>query len=235
MGSAMDRARTTTRSRSLSSGARRRPGFTLLETMLALVIIGVGVLAFVDAQNAFIKQTSWSSHAQAGAYLANEVRELLVRKSRHDPVTGLFYDTSGGAGGPILIGWGAEDGEATVDDYDDFDDFDGLRFGEGGTHAGPINAFGEVIPQIDATGAVVLGGTGTPIPLRGWTQEVYIEKVDPLNFTTVLADGYPTPAAGVTPPRDVDEFPLRVTVIAKYRGPYDSTAEEMARVTWIVP
>ena len=76
-------------------GSATRPatharGFTLLETSMAMVIIGVGVLAFVDAQKAFITNNNWSSHAATGAYLANEVRELARRLPRHDPVTGLY-------------------------------------------------------------------------------------------------------------------------------------------------
>ena len=58
-------------------------GFTLLETMLALVIIGVGVLAFVDAQTSFIRSNNWSSQAATGMLLANEIRELTRTLPRH--------------------------------------------------------------------------------------------------------------------------------------------------------
>jgi len=83
----------------MTRGFTRRPignrrGFTLLETSMALVIIGVGVLAFVEAQNAFIKNNTWSSQAATATLLAGEIRERTRRLPRHDPVTGLYIETS---------------------------------------------------------------------------------------------------------------------------------------------
>ena len=51
-------------------------GFTLIETALAVVIIGVGVIAMVDAQRAFMQSNAWSNHAATATYLANEIREM---------------------------------------------------------------------------------------------------------------------------------------------------------------
>ena len=126
-------------------------GFTLLETSLALVIIGVGVLAFVEAQQSFVKNNSWSSQAATGAYLANEIREFSRRLPRHDPVIGLYLDA---ANGNALVGWGLEGGETDVTDINDVDDLDGITFGAGG-YPGPINAMGELVPQTDANGRVL--------------------------------------------------------------------------------
>src|SRR5262245_48150477 len=130
--------------------------FTLLETMMALVIIGVGVLAFVDAQASFTRSNNWSSQAATGYLLANEVREFTRHLKRHDPVTGLVLVTSGGS--QVLQGWGRENNELTIDDLDDLDDLDGVTFGLGGTYAGPIDAFGHVIPQIGPDGAILMNG-----------------------------------------------------------------------------
>src|SRR4051812_41036160 len=113
-------------SRSLARAAGRG-AFTLLETMMALVIIGVGVLAFVDAQSSFARSNAWSSQAATGMLLANEVREFSRRLTRHDPVTGLILTGSGAS--VVLQGWGREPGEVTVGDIDDLDDLDGVRFG----------------------------------------------------------------------------------------------------------
>src|SRR6185295_13822857 len=107
------------------SSARR--AFTLLETMMALIIIGVGVLAFVDAQTSFARSNNWSSQAATGYLLANEVREFSRHLKRHDPVTGLVIVGSGAS--QTLVGWGREGGELTVDDIDDLDDLDGVTFG----------------------------------------------------------------------------------------------------------
>lgn len=71
---------------------RARPdGFTLLETALAIIIVGSGVLAILYAQMAFHRQNDWSTHTSTATFLANEIREMTVRLSPHDPVTGSVY------------------------------------------------------------------------------------------------------------------------------------------------
>src|SRR5436309_1842325 len=108
-----------------STTRSRRPAFTLIETAMATVIIGVGVVALVEAQQAFMHTNGWSSQAATATFLANEIREMTRRLPRHDPVTGLF--TTGGGGGPVtVVGWGREPSDVTVQDFDDVDDFDGL-------------------------------------------------------------------------------------------------------------
>lgn len=215
--------------RPLAKVARR--GFTLLETSLALVIIGVGVLAFVEAQTAFIRQNNWSSQAATAAYLANEIRELSRRLPRHDPVIGLYIDA---ANGNQLVGWGLERNGSTAADINDIDDLDGVTFGEGGTFQGPINANGDIIPAITVDGEVINGSNGSPESLVGWSQRVYVEKVDPLNFGTVRADSYLEAPSGQNPGRTVDQFPLRVTVVVQYQGPEDGAPQEITRVMWVV-
>ncbi len=213
--------------------ARAAGGFTLIETSLALVIIGVGVLAFIEAQNSFIRDNAWSSEAATATLLATEIRELSRKLPRHDPVTGLWLEGTGTAA--VLHGWGPDAGETVVEDFDDIDDFDGVRFGADGDLPGPINAFGQVVPAMDASGNVILGDDEKPLPLQGWSQTVMVEKVDPFDFSTVRPDKYSEPAAGSFPGRSVDQYPLRVTVIVEYQGPNDAAAREVARVVWVVP
>ena len=117
-----------------------------METALAIVIVGTGVLAIMYAQSAFHQQNDWSTHTSAGTFLANELREMTVRLPRHDPVTGRAF-------------WGPEDNELTIDDFDDLDDFDG-EFGEGIMFSaedgnGPINAMREVIPNMDGWAQII--------------------------------------------------------------------------------
>ncbi len=129
----------------------RRTGFTLIETALATIIVGVGVLAIVSAQQAFHQKNSWSTHASTATFLGNEIREMTMLLPRHDPVTGAEI-------------WGAEDNELSVDDFDDLDDFDGdgdgliFSFGLGN---GPINALRQIIPNMD-----------------GWAQTVTVTNID---------------------------------------------------------
>jgi prepilin-type N-terminal cleavage/methylation domain-containing protein len=224
--------------RSRTGPGRRHRGFTLIETALTTVIIGVGVLALIEAQQTFLRATAWSSHAATATHLANEVRELTRKLPRHDPVTGLYFDENN-----VLRGWGPETGESALQDLDDIDDFDGLRLSFEGTPGvadadlpGPIDGFGSVIPEVLNDGTVLLDVNGNPMPLRGWAQVVLVEKIDPFNTGNVL-----DPAAVVAPQLPdfegvpVDKFPLRVTVEVRFLGPYDTAEETIATVVWIVP
>lgn len=199
---------------------------------MSLVIIGVGVLAFVDAQASFSRTNAWSSQAATGMLLANEVRELSRRLPRHDPVTGLALVGTGPSA--VVVGWGRETGEFTVDDIDDLDDLSGLSFGLGGTFPGPVDAFGTIVPDISPEGDVVLNPDGTPRPLTGWTQHVQVEKLDPYNFSTVRMPAYEQVANGGLPRIAVDKFPLRVTVTVRYQGAGQSQSTEVTKLTWIV-
>ncbi len=218
----------------------RATGFTLIETALATVIIGVGLLAMIDAQQSFIKTNTWSSHTASGTFLANEIREMTRMLPKHDPIVGLSLDDDGG-GGTVLTGWGPNAAEFGLIDFDDIDDFDGITFAYDGTAdiadgdlPGPVNAFGEVVPQIDLNGSIVMDG-GVEVPLDGWRQTVIVEKVDPFDTSVVLADDYVESASGAFEGLGVGQFPVRVTVIVTYQRPGELMGEEVARVSWIVP
>lgn len=227
----------STRRKGVSSG-----GFTIIEAAMATVIIGVGVVAMVEAQQAFLISNVWSSHSATGAYLANEIREMTRTLPRHDPVTSLYIIPGEGADPDQLFGWGRETGEVTVDDFDDLDDFNGILFSDVGTTdpsdgdlPGPINSFGEVIMEIAADGSIVMTPGGdeeappTQVPMIGWSQQVFAEKVNPFNTAEVIAPG----AANVT--TAIDDFPVRMTVIVNYQGPWATAPEEVTRLVWIVP
>ncbi len=142
---------------------RHRGGFTLIETALATIIVGVGVLAMVSAQAAFHRQNAFSTHATTAMALANEVREMTWNLAQRDPVTGDAF-------------WGPEANETWVGDFDDLDDFDGSA-GNGWVFDadldnGPINARREVIGNMD-----------------GWAQTIRVFNVNPFNNTERWADG----------------------------------------------
>ena len=86
-------------------------GFTLVETALATVIIGTGVLAMISAQQVLLEKNNWSTMANTATLLGNEIREMTLNLPRHDPVTGTAF-------------WGPEPDEVDVEDFDDVDDFD---------------------------------------------------------------------------------------------------------------
>jgi len=145
---------------------RKQPrGFTLIESALATIIVGVGVLSIMTAQAAFHKQNHWSTHASTAARLGNEIREMTLNLPRLDPVTG-------------AIVWGAEANETAVTDFDDLDDFDGDGGGlvfSAELGNGPLNAQREIIPD-----------------MTGWEQVVTVKNVDPFDITSVEADGSTT-------------------------------------------
>jgi len=127
------------------------------------MIVGIGVIAVVTAQQAFIRQNEWSTHASTAQRLGNEIRELTLRLPQRDPVTGAEF-------------WGPEPDEASVEDYDDLDDFDGEE-GDGIVFSsalgnGPISALGEPIPDME-----------------GWSQRVLVENVDPFDLVRTVPDG----------------------------------------------
>ena len=198
-----------------------------------MVIVLVGVVAMVEAQRTFMRSNSWSSHEATASHLANELRERMRSLPRHDPTIGLSFGT--GPSGPVLVGLGAEPGEVTVEDFDDIDDYNGITFGGGGQFDGPIDSFGRVIPEIDMDGEVVLDTNGVPVPLRGWSQSVEVVKVHPLNLTQELDWSTTEAAAPPFPGRNVDQYPLRVTVTVNYQGPLDPEPEAVTRLWWIVP
>jgi prepilin-type N-terminal cleavage/methylation domain-containing protein len=160
-----------------ATGARRRAvrarrGFTLIETALATIIVGVGVLAMVSAQAAFHQKNAWSTHASIATALANELREMTWNLPQHDPVTGDSY-------------WGPDAGESlTIADFDDLDDFDGYGNGlefSADAGNGPVNARREIIPN-----------------MAGWSQIIRVFNVDPFNIA-YDPDNYATlPADGTT-------------------------------------
>lgn len=138
-------------------------GFTLIEAALATVIVGVGVLAIVEAQQSFHRKNLWAVQSGVATRLGNEIREMTLNLPRHDPVTGTAR-------------WGPETGEETLGDFDDLDDFDGGD-GQGTIFSaalgnGPISARREPIPG-----------------LEGWSQVVRVRNVHAFEITRTVPDG----------------------------------------------
>lgn len=220
-------------------------GFTLLETGLAIVIIGVGVLAMIEAQSAFIQRNAWSTHSSTATFLANELRELTRGWPRHDRFSGgLYFEDP--AAHTNFRGWGPEAGEVSILDFDDLDDLDGVVFGDAPAPdlpgpvslrlAGPVGAFRQMITETDWNGGTVQVG-GVNQPMRGWSQYVMVDKVDPADFALAppYSNDYFVAPAGGAPGIEVDQFPVRVTVVILHQSDVEAGAQEIARVVWVVP
>jgi type II secretory pathway pseudopilin PulG len=108
-----------------------RRGFWLVESAIAISVIGIGMVAVVGSQQAWHIQAVASEELATGMRLATEIREMSLLLPANDPITGSAV-------------WGAEMGEIIPVDIDDLDDLDDVIFAEAdGT--GPIDATGTII------------------------------------------------------------------------------------------
>jgi len=97
----------------------KREAFTLIEALIAVVIIGLAIASLVAANIAFTAANSAGANLSTAEFLAEQVRELLAPLPVIDPQAGAAT-------------FGAE--EASLAQYDDLDDFDNKTFSP------PINA-----------------------------------------------------------------------------------------------
>ena len=86
-------------------------GFTLLEVMLAMTILGVGVLTIGLAQLSAIKISSRSEHMSQAMYLAQEQMEAFMAMPQTSPFLDLAVVDANDPGG--LIDIDATDNDAT--------------------------------------------------------------------------------------------------------------------------
>lgn len=217
---------------------RRRPprprGFTLLETSLAIVIIGVGVLAMLEAQQAFLVKNAWSTQSTTATLIAAEIREMTRDMPRHDKFSGgLYFEDQENMTG--FQGWGPEAGESELVDFDDLDDFDGVMFGDAAPEGvtivrrlpGPVDAFRSVITETLWSGDTATDEDGDDLPMAGWSQFVEVSKVSPQDYTQPVANDHFESSVAV------DKFPVRVTVTIYHQGPFDAQPNEITQSSWV--
>lgn len=112
-----------------------RRGFWLVESAIAIAVIGVGVVAVVGSQQAWHIQAVASEKLTTGMRLATEIREMSLLLPANDPITGTAV-------------WGIELGENVPMDIDDLDDLDGQTFASSSS-SGPLDATGTTIVGMD--------------------------------------------------------------------------------------
>jgi len=88
-------------------------GFTLVEVLIAVILVGLAIAALVVASNSFTIANNAGTDLTTAEFLVEQIRELTALLPVIDPQTGT--DT-----------FGAE--EANLAGYDDLDDFDGATF-----------------------------------------------------------------------------------------------------------
>jgi prepilin-type N-terminal cleavage/methylation domain-containing protein len=90
-----------------------RDGFTLIEVLIAILLVGLAIVSLVSANGAFTQANGAGAELSTAEFLIVQIRELsTVLKVIDDPNTPTF---------------GPETGE-TLADYDDLDDFHGAVF-----------------------------------------------------------------------------------------------------------
>ena len=107
-------------------------GFTLIEVMIATILIGVAVAALVGANAAHTMVNDAGARLSTAEFLLEQIRELTVNLPVVDPEN----DTS----------FGAEESDPNA--YDDIDDYDGS--GSGTTFSPPIDASGTVLTSFSS-------------------------------------------------------------------------------------
>lgn len=93
--------------------ARRRQGFTLLEILIAVILVGVSIAALVVANTSFTLANGTGADISTAEFLVEQMRELTATLPVMDP------DTTSPT-------FGLE--EMTLADHDDVDDFDNFAF-----------------------------------------------------------------------------------------------------------
>ena len=193
-----------TRGRNAATHAR---AFTLIETTLTTIIVGLAITALVKLVLTNTQQNRYTQRLTTGSLLADNCREMMAGLPFNDPAFGTTT-------------FGPEAGEslATYNDIDDFDGFDSTVRPDipAGQPVGPVDAARRVITE------TVGGVTQVPIEWRNWRQQIAVDPlVDPNNLNTVAAK--PNTA------RVCD----RVTVTISYLPPGSTTWEQVVQLRWL--
>ena len=107
----------------------KRRGFTLVEVLLAIVVISLALVSLLAANSAFTQCNAAGTNLSTAEFLIEQIKELTAPLPVIDPVDGI----------PTF---GAEEGSLSL--YDDLDDFDGRTFSP------PINANRQPLSDLPA-------------------------------------------------------------------------------------
>jgi Tfp pilus assembly protein PilV len=185
---------------------RRGRGFTLIETTLTTIIVGLAITALVKQVMTSTQQNRYTQRLTTGCLLADNCREMMSGIPFNDPANG-------------TLSFGPEGGEtlATFNDVDDFDGFDSTVRADiaSGQPVGPVDAARRVITE------TVGGVAQVPVEWRNWRQQIAVDPVDPNNLNTV----YPKP--------NTARVGIRITVTISYMAPGTGTWEQVTQLRWL--
>ena len=89
-------------------------GFTLIEVMIAIILVGLAIASLVGANSAFTQANGAGTELSTAEFLLEQIKELTATLAVVDPTT-------------TTTTFGPETGE-TLTTYDDLDDFDNKTF-----------------------------------------------------------------------------------------------------------
>lgn len=136
-------------------------GFTLIEVMIATILIGMAVAALVGANAAHTMVNDAGARLSTAEFLLEQIRERTATMPVVEPGTADDDYSS--------FGIEADEDENDPNDYDDVDDFDGD--GDGTEFSPPIDASANELDSFSS-----------------YIQAVTVHKVDPNNFQTSWTD-----------------------------------------------
>jgi type II secretory pathway pseudopilin PulG len=138
---------------------KRSQGFSLLEILISVLLVGLSITALVIANSSFTTANATGADISTAEFLIEQIRELTATLPVMDPaLTPATWTTLG-----------PEAGESTVASYDDVDDFDGFNS--------------------TVLGAPIDAGKNTLAHLAAFSQQVIVQNVSASNFSSAAADG----------------------------------------------
>ncbi len=95
--------------------SKRREGFSFVEILISVILVGLSIAALVAASNSFTQANGAGADLSTAEFLVEQIREMTTLLPVVDPDTGTAT-------------FGAESGETLVTTYDDLDDFNDVTF-----------------------------------------------------------------------------------------------------------
>jgi prepilin-type N-terminal cleavage/methylation domain-containing protein len=118
------------------AAVRNPKGFSLIEAMIAVVLVGLSITALVVASNSFTQANAFGADLSTAEFLVEQIRELTTMLPVADPDVTTWTTL-----GPE---------EATLADYDDVDDFNGAVFSPPiSASRAPLNDLAQFTQQVN--------------------------------------------------------------------------------------
>jgi len=114
--------------------SRRGYGFSLVEILISIILVGLSITALVFASNSFTMANGAGADLSTAEFLVEQIREMTTLLPVRDPDVDTWTTL-----GP--------NGESDVANYNDVDDFDGFN---SATLGAPIDALGNPLSDLAA-------------------------------------------------------------------------------------